>query len=60
MSFRGSRLRLVGISLVMVVLFAGAAMAQRRFFGRQRGREIDVQNQPYDGRFTFAARSFDW
>jgi hypothetical protein len=54
MSFRGSRLRLVGISLVMVVLFAGAAMAQRRFFGRQRGREIDVQNQPYDGRFTFA------
>ena len=28
-------------------------MAQRRFFGRQRGRDIDVENQPYDGRFTF-------
>ena len=34
-------------------------MAQRRFFGRQQGREVDVQNQPYDGRFTFVRVNYE-
>jgi hypothetical protein len=55
---RVSRLRLVALTMALVLL-AGAALAQRRFFGRQRGREIDVQNQPYDGRFTFARVRYD-
>jgi hypothetical protein len=46
----------VAIASLLVVLAAGAALAQRRggFFGRQVGREIEVHNEPYDGRFTFA------
>jgi len=48
----------VVVASLLVVLAAGAALAQRRgggrFFGRQVGREIDVHNPPYDGRFTFA------
>ncbi len=51
--FRASRLR-VAVMVVLLVGLAGAALAQRRFFGRQRAREVDVVNQPYDGRFTFA------
>ncbi len=46
--------RIVLITLVLIGAVAGAALAQRRFFGRQIGREVDVQNLPYDGRFTFA------
>jgi len=47
----------MAIALLLVVLAAGAALAQRRggrFFGRQMGREVEVHNPPYDGRFTFA------
>jgi hypothetical protein len=51
--FRASRLRVM-IMVVLLVGLAGAALAQHRFFGRQRAREVDVVNQPYDGRFTFA------
>ena len=49
---RPSWVRLVAVT-VALVLIAGAAMAQRRFFGRQRGRDIEVENHDYDGRFTF-------
>jgi hypothetical protein len=49
---RASWLRLVAVT-VALMLIAGAAMAQRRFFGRQRGRDIEVENHDYDGRFTF-------
>ena len=51
--FRASRLR-IAVIVVLLVGLAGAALAQRRFFGRQRAREVEVVNQPYDGRFTFA------
>ena len=50
---RASRLRVV-VMVVLLVGLAGAALAQRRFFGRQRAREVAVVNQPYDGRFTVA------
>jgi len=50
--FRASRLRVV-LLVVLLVGLAGAALAQRRF-GRQRAREVEVVNQSYDGRFTFA------
>src|SRR4029079_2728906 len=49
---RAPRMRVL-VAFTLILLMAGAAMAQRRFFGRQQGREVDVQNQPYDGRFTF-------
>jgi hypothetical protein len=49
---RAPRIRVL-VAFTLILLVAGAAMAQRRFFGRQQGREVDVQNQPYDGRFTF-------
>jgi len=52
--FRASRVRTVVLVLSLVTMLAGIASAQRRFFGRQRGREVDVTNHPYDGRFTFA------
>jgi hypothetical protein len=48
------------LALLVPVLVASVALAQRggggrgRNFGQQRGREIEVQNPPYDGRFTFA------
>jgi hypothetical protein len=38
--------------VVLLVLSTGA-LAQRRFFA-DAGREPDIQNIPYDGRFTFA------
>jgi len=40
--------------MALLVLVAAAAMAQRRVFGRQTGRDVEVQNHDYDGRFTFA------
>jgi hypothetical protein len=44
----------IGVALLIaLVLVAGSALAQRRF-GRQIGREVEVRNFPYDGRFTFA------
>ena len=49
------RVRLsVVAALAAVLVFAGAAAAQRRFFGRQVGRDVTVVNKEYDGRFTFA------
>ncbi|MGE0450992.1 MAG: DUF4159 domain-containing protein [Vicinamibacterales bacterium] len=39
---------------LLLALSMTAALAQRRFFGRQIGREVHVENSPYDGRFTFA------
>jgi hypothetical protein len=53
------RVRLVVAAALLVVLTAAAAFAQRRFFGRQRGREVDVVNHAYDGRFTFARVKYD-
>jgi hypothetical protein len=48
------RARLVLLAMLVLVLAAGSALAQRRFFGRQIGRDVEVVNKPYDGRFTFA------
>jgi hypothetical protein len=50
---RAARVRLVAVTMALV-LVAAAALAQRRFFGSQRGREVEVENHDYDGRFTFA------
>ena len=46
--------RTIALALVAVLCLSGLAFAQRRFFGWGGGRDIDVQNAPYDGRFTFA------
>ena len=56
--FLAPRMRVIGIALGVVVLLSGAAVAQRRFFGRQRGRDIEVQNHDYDGRFTFVRAKY--
>jgi hypothetical protein len=50
---RSARFRVIVVAAALIAL-AGSAFAQRRYFGRQRGREIDVENKSYDGRFTFA------
>src|SRR5215212_3201998 len=52
--FAVPRMRIVVTGLTLLLLVSTAAMAQRRIFGSQRGREVDVENKPYDGRFTFA------
>ena len=57
--FRARRLRLIAATIALVVFTAGAALAQRRFFGRQRGRDVEVVNHAYDGRFTFARVKYD-
>ena len=51
--FRAVRSRIV-VAVALVLFVASAAAAQRRFFGRQIGREVNVVNKDYDGRFTFA------
>jgi hypothetical protein len=49
-----SRRRTLALAIVAGLCFSGLALAQRRFFGWTGGREVEVQNAPYDGRFTFA------
>lgn len=49
-----SRLRPLVIAAVMLLVAGTLAFAQRRFFGYGELREPDVENIPYDGRFTFA------
>src|SRR6185436_8554453 len=53
-STRTPRARRTLLLAAGVLLFLSSlALAQRRFFGGE-GRDVDVQNVPYDGRFTFA------
>jgi hypothetical protein len=54
MSSARPRLRIVAALTALALAGGGAAYAQRRFFGWSGGRDVDVQNAPYDGRFTFA------
>jgi hypothetical protein len=49
------RWRIAALALTIVVALSCASYAQRRrFFGWGGGRDLDVENAPYDGRFTFA------
>jgi hypothetical protein len=41
------------LSALLLVAVSGAALTQRRFF-RGGGRDPELHNAPYDGRFTFA------
>jgi hypothetical protein len=45
--------RSILVASVALLCLSGVAAAQRRFFN-QPGREPDIHNIPYDGRFTFA------
>jgi hypothetical protein len=49
-----SRRRTVVLAILASLCVSGFAFAQRRFYGWTGGRDVDVQNAPYDGRFTFA------
>lgn len=55
--FRTPRRRLF-LAVLVALGLASSAMAQRRFFGRQIGRDVVVNNVPYDGRFTFARAKY--
>jgi hypothetical protein len=46
--------KVAAASVLLIMLLSGAAFAQFRLFRGGGGREPDVRNQPYDGRFTFA------
>ena len=49
------RWRIATLALTLIVALSCAAYAQRgRFYGWGGGRDLDVENVPYDGRFTFA------
>ena len=48
-----NRRRLAAFAAVGLLLSSGMAFAQFRFFGGG-GRDPDIHNAPYDGRFTFA------
>src|ERR1043165_5216030 len=49
------RWRIAAIALTLLVAQSCVAYAQRRrFYGWGGGRDLDVENAPYDGRFTFA------
>jgi Domain of unknown function (DUF4159) len=49
------RWRIGTLALTLIVALSCAAYAQRRrFYGWGGGRDLDVENAPYDGRFTFA------
>jgi len=41
------------LTAAALLCLSGLALAQRRFFGGE-GRDVEVRNVPYDGRFTFA------
>ena len=45
-------------AVVLALGLASSVLAQRRFFGRQIGRDVVVHNVPYDGRFTFARAKY--
>src|SRR5262245_49960089 len=48
------RWRIATLALTLIVALSCAAYAQRRrFYGWGGGRDLDVENAPYDGRFTF-------
>jgi hypothetical protein len=52
-----TRLRLPRRALLLtsvLLCLSSAALAQRRFFRGGEGRDPEVRNIPYDGRFTFA------
>jgi hypothetical protein len=47
--------RTIALTLIVLLGFAGLALAQRRFlFWGEDSRDPVVKNEPYDGRFTFA------
>ena len=48
------RATVVAAGVLFVILLGGAVFAQFRFFGGGGGRDPNVRNVPYDGRFTFA------
>src|SRR3954470_4289935 len=51
----GRHWRITALTLTVVLALSCAAYAQRRrFFGWGGGHDPDVENAPYDGRFTFA------
>src|SRR4051794_16127397 len=51
----GRRWRIAALTLTVVVALSCLAYGQRRrFFGWGGGQDPDVENAPYDGRFTFA------
>src|SRR6185295_10803654 len=41
------------LTAALLFCLSSLALAQRRFFGGE-GRDLEVHNVPYDGRFTFA------
>ena len=45
-------------AVVLVVAGLGVALRAQRFFEGEGGREPDVRNVPYDGRFTFARAKY--
>src|SRR5215471_13635693 len=42
----------------LAVVGVSVALSAQRFFGGEGGREPDVHNVPYDGRFTFARAKY--
>jgi hypothetical protein len=53
--FRRARIFIVA---ALAVIGLTVAVSAQRFFGGEGGREPDVHNIPYDGRFTFARARF--